>query len=63
VALLRHTIHSGGFDLVCHGHTHIFSSDVEGGTLVLNPGALTRSSRPSLAVVDLASMDVTEIAL
>jgi putative phosphoesterase len=63
VKLLRHTIHSGCFDLVCHGHTHTFASEFEGKTLVLNPGALTRSSRPSIAVVDLTSMDVTEISL
>ena len=39
VKLLRHTIHSGHWDLVCHGHTHAFSSGFEGRTLVLNPGA------------------------
>ena len=63
VKLLRHTIHSGHFDLVCHGHTHAFSSGFEGKTLVLNPGALARTSRPSLAVVDLPSLEVTEIPL
>lgn len=60
VTLLRHTIHSGEFDLVCHGHTHAFSSGFEGRTLVLNPGALARTSRPSVAVVDLPSLEVTE---
>ena len=63
VKLLRHTIHSGHWDLVCHGHTHAFSSGFEGRTLVLNPGALSRTSHPSLAVVDLPSMEVTEIPL
>jgi hypothetical protein len=63
VQLLRHTIHSGHWDLVCHGHTHVFSSAFEGRTLVLNPGALTRTKRPSLAVVDLPSLEVTEIPL
>jgi uncharacterized protein len=63
VKLLHHTIRSGDWDLVCHGHTHAFSSSVEGKTLVLNPGALGRTSRPSLAVVDLTSLDVTEIPL
>jgi uncharacterized protein len=63
VKLLRHTIHSGHWDLVCHGHTHAFSSGFEGRTLVLNPGALGRTSRPSLAVVDLPSLEVTEIPL
>jgi uncharacterized protein len=63
VKLLRHTIHSGDYDLVCHGHTHNFSSRFEGSTLVLNPGALARTSRPSLATVDLTSLEVTEIPL
>jgi uncharacterized protein len=63
VRLLRHTIHSGCWDLVCHGHTHAFSSSIEGRTLVLNPGALSRVSRSSLAVVDFPSLEVTEIPL
>jgi uncharacterized protein len=63
VKLLWHTIHSGYYDLVCHGHTHNFSRRIEGQTLVLNPGALSRTSRPSLATVDLASLEVTEIPL
>jgi uncharacterized protein len=63
VKLLRHTIHSGCYDLVCHGHTHNYSCTLEGRTLVLNPGALGRTRRPSLAVVDLPSLEVTEIPL
>lgn len=63
VKLLRHTIGSGHYDLVCHGHTHSYSRTVQGRTLVLNPGALGRTSRPSLAVVDLTSLEVSEIAL
>ena len=63
VKLLRQTIRSGQWDLVCHGHTHAFSSDVEGKTLVLNPGALSRTSHPSLAVVEMPSLEVTEVPL
>jgi hypothetical protein len=63
VKLLHHTIHSGHWDLVCYGHTHAFSNSFEGATLVLNPGAVGRTSRPSLAVVDLPSLDVTEVPL
>jgi uncharacterized protein len=63
VTLLHHTIHSGEWDLVCHGHTHSFSRHFEGRMLVLNPGAVTRSSHPSLAVVEFPSLEVTEIAL
>ena len=63
VKLLRHTIHSGHWDLVCHGHTHAFTKGLEGRTLVLNPGAVGRTSHPSLAIVELPSLEVTEIPL
>jgi uncharacterized protein len=63
VKLLHTTIHSGQWDLVCYGHTHAYSSTTEGKTLVLNPGALVRTSHPSLAVVDLPSLEVTRISL
>jgi uncharacterized protein len=63
VRLLHHTIHSGEWDLVCYGHTHVYSSSREGRTLVLNPGALSRTRCPSLAVVELPSLEVTQIPL
>ena len=63
IKLLRTTICSGSFDLVCHGHTHVFSHNYEGRTLVLNPGAMARTDRPSLAIVDLDTLEVTEIPL
>jgi uncharacterized protein len=63
VKLLRHTIESGQWDLVCHGHTHVSSRSREGSTLVLNPGAVSRTSSPSLAMVELPSMNVTEVPL
>jgi uncharacterized protein len=63
VTLLHHTIRSGNWDLVCCGHTHASSNHREGSTFVLNPGALSRTRTPSLAVVELPSMNVTEIPL
>jgi uncharacterized protein len=63
VTLLRHTIQSGQWDLVCHGHTHVFSQSREGSTLVLNPGAVSRTSFPSMAIVELPSLMVTQIPL
>jgi putative phosphoesterase len=60
---LRHAVHSGHWHLVCHGHSHAFGHHFEGRTLVLNPGALVRTRKPSLAVVDLPSLEVTEIPL
>ena len=63
VKLLRHAIHCGQWDLVCHGHTHAFSSSREGRTLVVNPGAISRTRNPSLALIELPLLDVTEIPL
>lgn len=63
VKLLHQTIHSGDWDLVCYGHSHAFSSSREGRTLVVNPGALGRTQNPSMAVVELPSLEVTEIPL
>ena len=60
--LLQQTIHSGQWDLVCHGHTHAYSSRMEGRTLVLNPGP-SRTAEPSLAVVELPSLEVARIRL
>ncbi len=61
--LFRHVITSGQYDLVCYGHTHQADQRWEGKTLVLNPGALYRATPHSLAVVDLATMDATIVAV
>ena len=61
--LLRETIHSGEWNLVCHGHSHVYSEHTEGRTLVLNPGAVWRTSHPSIATVQLPSLDVTKVLL
>jgi uncharacterized protein len=61
--LLHRTIHSGDYDLVCHGHSHLFSRSHVGRTLVVNPGAISRTDRPTLAIVDLPSLEVEEVAL
>ncbi len=61
--LLRQTILSGRWDLVCYGHTHVAQHSVEGPTVVVNPGAIQRTGCPSVAIVDLPSMEVTEVPL
>jgi putative phosphoesterase len=63
VRLLRRTIESGAWDLVCHGHTHRTEVATRGATIVLNPGALARTARPSLAAVRLPSLDVMPVTL
>jgi uncharacterized protein len=63
VNLLAHTVHCGHWHLVCHGHTHAALVRREGPTLVVNPGAISRTHSPSLAIVELPSMEVTEVSL
>lgn len=41
-----------GVDYLCHGHTHRCSDTRQGQTRVLNPGALFRASRYTVAVLD-----------
>ena len=60
---LRDTIESGQWDLVCCGHTHVAKVERSGSTLVVNPGAIYRARPHSVAVIDLASMDVTQVPL
>lgn len=61
--LLRETSCNGKWDLVCHGHTHVARKQQEGRTLILNPGALYRSERHSIAYVELPSLEATILAV
>jgi uncharacterized protein len=61
--LFRQVTSSGQYDLVCYGHTHRAEQHHEGKTLVLNPGALYRATPHSFAVVDLATMEATIVAI
>ncbi|GAA4435210.1 YfcE family phosphodiesterase [Bremerella cremea] len=56
-ALLMRMIRSHDFDLICSGHTHQMLVREEGPTLVLNPGALYRARRHTIAIVDLKTME------
>ncbi len=51
--LLRETTESGHWNLVCCGHTHRATIAEHNHVLVVNPGALYRTTQPSVAVVDL----------
>jgi putative phosphoesterase len=61
--LFEETVESGDWDLVCYGHTHVAEQHLERRTLVLNPGALFRASPRTLAIVDLADMQIRHIAV
>jgi uncharacterized protein len=55
---LEETIAAGRYDLVCHGHTHVPRQEKIGSTFVLNPGALYRAARHTIALVELPSLKV-----
>lgn len=59
----QEVVHSGAWNLVCYGHTHVAAIDQHGPTLVLNPGAIHRANPPSLAVVELPSLTATIVEL
>jgi putative phosphoesterase len=59
----RSAIQSGDYALVCYGHTHIAAADKHGDTLVLNPGALYRAERHTIAVVELPAVEATHVGV
>ena len=59
----RETIDSGDYGLVCYGHTHVAAIDRYGETLVVNPGAIYRSSLHSVASVELPAVEATIVEL
>jgi len=59
--LLEQTIRSGEHQLVCHGHTHVAEQRLVGKTIVLNPGALYRARRHTIAVVSLPSLEIESL--
>ena len=61
--MLRQAMQSRRWDLVAYGHTHSAAVYREGPTLLVNPGAIYRTSQPSVAVVELPSLEVTTILL
>lgn len=62
-AQFRRVCNSGEYDLVCYGHTHVAEQHRVGNTLVLNPGALYRATRHTIAVVDLETLEATIVPL
>lgn len=60
---LAQTIATQQFDFVCFGHTHRSELRTEGLTTILNPGALHRAKRHSIAVLDLAELQAHVLEL
>ena len=57
------TIAGQEFDLVCYGHTHVAELHRQGKTLVVNPGALYRASRHTIAIARLPELEVTHVTV
>ncbi len=62
-ARLEGMINSGAFDLIVHGHTHTFRDQTVGSTRVVNPGAVHRSSAPSVCLYDTQVDELTRLLL
>jgi len=60
---LAATTAEGKWDLVCSGHTHIASQSRQGGTLMLNPGALYRARSHTIAIVELPAVVATHVTV
>ncbi|MGD9724206.1 MAG: metallophosphoesterase [Pirellulales bacterium] len=60
---LHESIAGDKYDLVCHGHTHVAALSRHGRTVVLNPGALYRAARHTIAVVKLPDLEITHVTV
>ncbi|MCA9042291.1 MAG: YfcE family phosphodiesterase [Planctomycetaceae bacterium] len=54
---------SGAFDIVCSGHTHVASLDIENDVQLLNPGALYRAKPLTFAIIELPDLAITHYQL
>ncbi len=57
--LFRQAARSGQWDLLCFGHSHVAEISQRGPTKLVNPGAVYRAARPSVAIVEIPGLDVT----
>ena len=53
----QEALSSGEFDFVCVGHTHVAERRKFGQTTLFNPGALYRTSSPSIGLIDSESRE------
>lgn len=51
------------YQVVCFGHTHVAEKLQHNGKLVLNPGALYRAAKHSIAILDLPQCEAEIIEL
>jgi uncharacterized protein len=62
-ALMREVEHSGDFDYLFYGHTHVADERQTGPTRVINPGALHRVRQKTFVVLDLESGEVETVVV
>lgn len=62
---LKSEVKGGDYDIGLHGHFHRQKKERIGKTLVVNPGALHRTSQPSFAVYDteVGSVEFVDVAI
>jgi len=48
-----------GVRYLCHGHTHLPRDEIRGSTRIINPGALSRSHRRTVAILDTDADELT----
>ncbi len=56
-------LQDGQYDMICYGHTHVAELKTHKNTILLNPGAFTLVTAPSVAVVTLPEMTVESFTL
>jgi len=60
---MRDELISGQWDFLFYGHSHEANNQQVGSTRVVNPGAIRRTHKPSVAIMDLASGQVDHIPI
>ena len=60
---LKRLIESQEYDVLITGHTHVAADERIGKTRVINPGAVTRSPRPSIATYNTETEDLDSFYL
>lgn len=60
---LQRLLRTGGYRYVFSGHTHVAHDRKVGRTRWINPGAIHRANRPSVATLDLRTGLLTSLAL
>ena len=62
-ALLDRLVFSRKYDYLIHGHTHVRRDERINGTRIINPGALHRAKKPTVALLNLATDELEFLAV